>query len=186
MAKKASKKKAASKPSVVIPIGTQPLPPPPNETGRLLTPSQVAEICYISTRTLARWALAFNTSLSETASRKGRKRFFTSADVEVIRKAQEYIDDGMSITDAAVVLPIYDPEEEKGTALVLSPEAAYKLGELVTQTETMSNEITRLRDENVRLEEKNDRVNERLYKLEAQARWQRQPFWKRLFTPPEE
>ena len=178
MAKKASKKKAASKPKVVRTVGTQPLPPPQNETGRLLTPNQVAEICFISTRTLARWALAFNTSLSETASRKGRKRFFTSADVEVIRKAQEYIDDGMSIEDASAVLPIYDPEEEKGTALVLSPEAAYKLGELVTQTETMTNEITRLRDIN-------DRNEERLYKLEAQARWQRQPFWKRLFSPPE-
>ena len=83
----------------------------------------------------------------------------------------------------------FTPDEEKGTALVLSPEAAFKLGELVTQTETMNSEITRIRDVNVRLEEEKNRLERehgaRLYKLEAMARWQRQPFWKRLFSPPE-
>jgi len=189
MAKKASKQKAASKPKVVRTRGTQPPPPARLDTGRLLTPAQAAEMCSISTRTLARWALAFSDSLSEAASRKGRKRFFSSADIETLRKADAYIQDGMSIADAAALLPVIDPEEEKTTALMLSPEVALQVGQIIEVTDTLKEEMYRLRDKNdrleernIRLEQKNERNEDRLQRLEARAR---QPFWRRLFPPSE-
>ena len=190
MAKKASKKKAASKSKKVVQQtgGFNPIPPQP-DTGRLLTPAQAAQMCNISTRTLARWALAFSDSLSEHASREGRKRFFSSADIETLRKAESYIQDGMTIADAAALLPVVDPEEEKTTALMLSPEVALQVGQIIEVTDTLKEEMYRLRDKNdrleernIRLEQKNERNEDRLQRLEARAR---QPFWRRLFPPSE-
>jgi|TARA_B100001964_G_C14040431_1_gene512390 DNA-binding transcriptional MerR regulator len=175
MARKKSikpKKKAVNKTG-----GFNPVPDDRTPTSRLITPRQAAEILFISTRTLSRWSLAFHQSLSETASRKGRKRFFTSTDIQTLQKAQKLLDEGMGIEGAASSLPVIDPEEEQQTALVLSPEHAYQLGQLVTQADGLVREVDRLRTEK-------EELTYRLERLERQAAWQRQPIWKRLFSPP--
>jgi very-short-patch-repair endonuclease len=72
-----------------------------------LQPSRkVAELLFVSERTVSRWAIAFGGSLSETASRKGRKRFFTPADIAQLQKAQSLLDGGLSIEAAAGMLSL--------------------------------------------------------------------------------
>ena len=70
-----------------------------------LTPSQVASLLGVTTRTLRRWSKAFDRSLSETASRKGQKRFYQGSDVEVLRMAQEQLREGKTIAEVAENLP---------------------------------------------------------------------------------
>ena len=156
------------------------------DTARLITPRQVAEMLFISARTLSRWCIALQQSLSETASRRGRKRFFSSSDIQQLQKAQSMLNDGLTIEDAAKQLPVITPEEEQQTALVLAPEHAYQLGQLVTQAERLVREVDRLREANARLEEQNEDIRYRVERLERQAEWRKQPVWKRLFRSPNE
>lgn len=153
---------------------------------KLLNPRQVAGMLFISTRTLARWAVAFHQALSETASRKGRKRYFTSADIQQLQKAQKLLDEGIGIEETAKLLPVIDPDEAQQTALVLSPEHAYQLGQLVTQSDGLVREVDRLRTDNEKLRRDKDDITYRLERLERQAEWRQQPVWKRIFKPPDE
>lgn len=156
------------------------------DTARLITPRQVAEILFISARTLSRWCIAFEQSLSETASRRGRKRFFSSADVQQLQKAQAMLNEGLTIEDAAKQLPVITPEEAQQTALVLAPEHAYQLGQLVTQAEGLVREVDRLREREAKLEQEKEDLRFRVERLERTMEWQKQPLWKRIFSPPDE
>ena len=155
-------------------------------TARLITPRQVAEMLFISPRTLARWCIAFEQSLSETASRRGRKRFFTSADIQQLQKAQTMLNEGLTIEATAQQLPVITPEEEQQTALVLAPEHAYQLGQLVTQAEGLVQEVNRLRERGRTLEQEKEDLQYRIDRVERTVEWLKRPIWKRIFSPPDE
>ena len=139
-----------------------------------LTPSQVASLLGVTTRTLRRWSKAFDRSLSETASRKGQKRFYQGSDVEVLRMAQEQLREGKTIAEVAENLPQAATGSTE-TALTLSPEQNIVLGEVRERTR--------------HLDFVSDDHEDRLTQLEAELaymRWKSLPFWKRLGTPPPE
>ena len=141
---------------------------------RKLTPSQTAALLDVTTRTLRRWSKAFGVSLSETARRSGKKRFYQGSDVEVLRTAQDQLREGKSIAEVAASLP-QAASGSTESALVLSPEQNIVLGEVRERTR--------------HLDFVSEDHEDRLKRLEAELaymRWKALPFWKRLTTPPPE
>ncbi len=142
--KKATKAKKKTTPKKVQKKAT-----PLEGSNELLTPAQAAKMLDVSSRTLARWAVAFSKSLSETASRRGRKRFFSAYDMQQLQKASDLIQGGLTIEATADSLTIVDPAEVATTAMVLTPEVATQVGRVLDRTENMVNEVNRLRDQNI-------------------------------------
>jgi len=139
--KKATKAKKTKAPKRSVPV---------QGSSELLTPSQVASMIGTTPRTLARWAVACSHALSSTASVKGKKRFFSSYDVQQLQQLADLIKlRGLTIQAAASSLTVIedvDEEEVQGSALVLSTEAAGQVATVVERTQNMVNEINRLRD----------------------------------------
>lgn len=139
-----------------------------------LTPSQTAALLDVTTRTLRRWSKAFAGSLSETASRSGKKRFYQGSDVEVLRIAQEELRQGKTVKEVAASLPKAATGSTE-TALILSPEQNIVLGEVRERTR--------------HLDFVSEDHEDRLKQLEAELvymRWKSLPFWKRWSAPPPE
>lgn len=131
-----------------------------------LTPSQAAELLDISTRTLSRYALAFENSLSEGAGRHGKKRSWDGEDVATIRRAQALMAKGMTISDISDVLNVR-PSGDDTPATILSPEQNIVLGGMIERTRQLGDDVTS-QDE----------------RIEAIETWLRLPWWKKLFTGP--
>lgn len=139
--KKATKAKKTKAPKRSVPL---------EGSSELLTPSQVAGMIGTTPRTLARWAVACTHALSPTASVKGKKRFFSSYDVQQLQQLADLIKiQGLTIEAASTSLTVIedvDVEEVQNTALVLSTEAAGQVATVVERTQNMVNELNRLRD----------------------------------------
>jgi len=135
---------------------------------RSLTPSQCAEVLGVSTRTLRRYSSALSNSLSEPASKRGKKRFYNSQDVETLRRAQKMMRQGMRLADISEVLPIQPAGDVPDTALIYSPEQNMALGAVIERARTIG--------------ESQEEHEERLRALEE---WSRLPFWKKLTSSPE-
>ncbi|MCK5600310.1 MerR family transcriptional regulator [Candidatus Pacearchaeota archaeon] len=140
---------------------------------RRRTPCQTVEILKISTRTLRRWSAAFKIALSETASRKGRKRFFDGHDIKTLQIAQEMLNERMTLIEIAPRLTVRTSEET--TALMLPTEVSMAIGQALERTRNLV-------EDTKELEIKQDDQAERLEKLE---RWANQSWLKKLFTKPE-
>ncbi len=125
----------------------------------LLSPAQAADLLRVSTRTLRRWSATFAGSLSESGRRSGRKRAYSSQDVDTFRRAQEMLNQNLTLPEVAARLPIIEPGEPT-TALTLSPEADALI---VRMAETVADYVIRLE------------------RLEA---WARGPWWRRILGPP--
>jgi len=141
---------------------------PPVLEPQRLTPSQAASLLDISTRTLSRRALAFEISLSEGASRRGRKRSFDGEDISTLRRAQDLMDRGMTIAEVAEILSVR-PSNDESHPIVLSPESNIALGTALERTKQIGDE---LHDQDTRI----DRLE----------KWLREPWYRRLFGRPPE
>lgn len=135
---------------------------------RSLAPSQTAEVLGVSTRTLRRYSTILSNSLSESSSKRGKKRYYNSQDVETLRRAQRMMRQGMTLKDIAEVLPIQPANDVPDTAMILSSEQAVMVG--------AAYEAAR------RLEEDHKEHDERIAALE---RWSRLPWWKKITSSPE-
>lgn len=140
-----------------------------------LTPSQTAEILNVSRRTLRRWSVAFADSLSPGAARKGKRRSYDGEDVETLRRAGKFMEDGLSTKQAAEVLPVRDKNDETSTALVLAPEAQVAILQIAEKTATALERIDHVAD----------RVGDQSDELDKIRRWLELPWWKRIFSRPQ-
>ena len=138
------------------------------QEAHLLSPRQAAAQLDVSTRTLRRWSTAFQTALSRSARRKGKRRGYRSQDIATLRRAQQELARGQTLADVAPSLPVLEADVPT-TALVLSPEANLALGQALERTSRLSDSVTDHDD--------------RLAALEA---WLREPWWRRLFGRPPE
>jgi len=152
-------------------------------TGNMLTPKQAAAMVDIPTRSLRRWAKAFESALSEGArQKKGRRRSYDGQDVKMLLKAKELLSKGMSLEQVASGLPVRQVGEEP-SALVLSTEANLAVLQAVNQSARALERIDHVVDQVGTVADQVDDQNERLKQLEA---WLRQPWWRRLFTQPKD
>ncbi len=135
-------------------------------SAHLLTPKQAAAQLDISTRTLRRWSAAFATALSPSSAHKGRRRAYSSQDIETMRRAQHELAQGRTLAEIAPSLPVVDPEAP-ATALTLSTEATLALGQALERTSVLTETVS---DHDDRLEQLED--------------WLRLPWYRRFFGPP--
>jgi len=133
-----------------------------------LTPSQTAELLEVTTRTLRRYSSILSVALSPSAAQAKRKRFYSGSDVEILRRAQKMMKDGMALAEIATVLPVVPAGENESTSLTLSPEQNMALGAVVERAQRLTDEI--------------GGQGERLKRLEE---WSRLPWWKKLTSSPE-
>ena len=136
------------------------------QEAHLLSPRQAAAQLEISTRTLRRWSTAFGSALGSAARRKGKRRGYTSQDIQTLRLAQQELAQGRTLKQIAPGLPVVDASAPS-TALVLSPEANLSLGQALERTSALSVSVTD--------------HDERLADLEA---FFRLPWYRRLFGSP--
>jgi DNA-binding transcriptional MerR regulator len=106
---------------------------------------------------LRRWSAAFRDALSETASRKGRKRFFDGHDIKTLQIAQEMLNERMTLIEIAPRLTVRTSEET--TALMLPTEVSMAIGQALERTRNLV-------EDTKELEIKQDDQAERLEKLE--------------------
>jgi len=135
-------------------------------SAHLLTPKQAAAQLDISTRTLRRWSIAFSTALSPSAAHKGRRRAYSSQDIDTLRRAQHELAQGRTMAEVAPSLPVVDPEAP-ATALTLSTEASLALGQALERTSALTETVT---DHDDRLEKLEDYL--------------RLPWYRRIFGSP--
>jgi len=136
------------------------------EDATRLSPAQAAAMLDISPRTLRRWSVAFEAALSFSARRKGKRRAYSGQDIDTLRRAQQEIVSGRTLSEIAPGLPVVDPDAPT-SALVLSPEQSFVLGQLSERSDRMTETVTDHDD--------------RLAALEA---FFREPWWRRLFGSP--
>ena len=75
------------------------------------------------------------------ARRKGKRRGYTSQDIQTLRLAQQELAQGRTLKQIAPGLPVVDASAPS-TALVLSPEANLALGQALERTSTLSVSVT--------------------------------------------
>lgn len=74
------------------------------------SPKQVAETLNVSTSTVRRYAATFGDLLSEHANpESGKRRSFTTADIEKLRMIQSYLTAGLSEPEIRHQLAIQEP-----------------------------------------------------------------------------
>lgn len=139
-----------------------------------LSPKQAAHLLSISTRTLRRWAKAFKSSLSETAKRESRKRYFDGMDIETLKRAKELLDEGFTIAETATRLTVRT--DEKTHALMVPGEMAMIVGQIQERSQRLVEEI----------EKQGEIQDEQAKRLERLERWARQPWWKKIISKPED
>lgn len=137
-----------------------------------LNPAQAAHLLDIAPRTLRRWSSAFERSLGESASRKGKKRFYTGPDIEILRMAAGYLAEGKKIAEVAELLPEAELTSTE-SALILAPEQNIALGQALERTRHLGHVSE---DHEQRIKDLEAEIN--------RLRWERLPFWKKLRTPP--
>jgi len=136
------------------------------EDATRLSPAQAAAMLDISPRTIRRWSVAFESALSSSARRKGKRRAYSAQDIDTLRRAQQEIAGGRTLTEVAPGLPVVDPDAP-ASALVLSPEQSFVLGQLSERSDRMSETVAGHDD--------------RLADLETYLRL---PWYRRLFGSP--
>jgi len=136
------------------------------EDATRLSPAQAAAMLDISPRTLRRWSVAFEAALGSSARRKGKRRAYSSQDIETLRRAQQELASGRTLAEVSPGLPVVDPDAP-ASALVLSPEQSFVLGQLSERSDRMADTVTNHDD--------------RLADLEAYLRL---PWYRRLFGSP--
>jgi len=139
-----------------------------------LTPSQTAELLEVTTRTLRRYSSILSVALSPSAAQAGRKRFYSGSDVEILRRAQKMMKDGMALKEIATVLPVVPAGDDESTSLTLSPEQNMALGAVVERARQLTDELS---DQGDQLTDQ----DERLKRLEE---WYRLPWYRRIFGGP--
>lgn len=124
------------------------------------SPKQVADHLGVSSSTVRRYAATFGDMLSEYANPEtGKRRSFTSADVEVMRVIQGYLAAGLSEQETRHQLATHEPPT---AALRESAEQAY--GSSLEQTLSVLADQKQMLDAQARLIAEQ---GERIGRLEA-------------------
>ena len=129
----------------------------------MFTPAQVAQTLSVPPSTLRRWAKHFASYLSPQS---GKKRVYTIADLDTLRRIQELSAQGLSYAQIAQNLTIISAPPAD-TALVSIADFAQALESAHAQLASLQAQLTQQAEE-----------------LQAIKAWLRLPFYKRLGKKP--
>ena len=129
----------------------------------MFTPAQVAQTLSVPPSTLRRWAKHFASYLSPQS---GKKRVYTIADLDTLRRIQELSAKGLSYDQIAQTLTLVSAPPAD-TALVSVADFAQALESASAQLASLQAQIIQQAEE-----------------LDAIKAWLRLPFYKRLGKKP--
>ena len=129
----------------------------------MFTPAQVAQTLSVPPSTLRRWAKHFASYLSPQS---GKKRTYTIADIDTLRRIQELSAKGLSYAQIAQTLTLVSAPPAD-TALVSVADFAQALESASAQLASLQAQIIQQAEE-----------------LDAIKAWLRLPFYKRLGKKP--
>ena len=129
----------------------------------MLTPAQVAQTLSVPPSTLRRWAKHFASYLSPQS---GKKRSYTIADLDTLKRIQELSAKGLSYDQIAQTLSVVSAPPAD-TALISVADFAQALESAHAQLASLQAQLTQQADE-----------------LQVIKAWLRLPFYKRLGKKP--
>jgi len=129
----------------------------------MFTPAQVAQTLSVPPSTLRRWAKHFASYLSPQS---GKKRTYTIADIDTLKRIQELSAKGLSYAQTAQTLTLVSAPPAD-TALVSVADFAQALESASAQLASLQAQIIQQAEE-----------------LDAIKAWLRLPFYKRLGKKP--
>ena len=129
----------------------------------MFTPAQVAQTLSVPPSTLRRWAKHFASYLSPQS---GKKRTYTIADIDTLKRIQELSAKGLSYAQIAQTLTLVSAPPAD-TALVSVADFAQALESASAQLASLQAQIIQQAEE-----------------LDAIKAWLRLPFYKRLGRKP--
>jgi DNA-binding transcriptional MerR regulator len=129
----------------------------------MFTPAQVAQTLSVPPSTLRRWAKHFASYLSPQS---GKKRTYTIADIDTLKRIQELSAKGLSYAQIAQTLTLVSAPPAD-TALVSVADFAQALESASAQLASLQAQIIQQAEE-----------------LDAIKAWLRLPFYKRLGKKP--
>ncbi len=129
----------------------------------MFTPAQVAQTLNTPPSTLRRWAKHFASYLSPQS---GKKRVYTIADIDTLRRIQELSAQGLSYDQITQTLSIVS-QPPADTTLISIPDFAQALESAHAQLASLQAQVTQQAQE-----------------LDAIKAWLRLPFYKRLGRKP--
>lgn len=130
----------------------------------MITPGQVSESINVPASTVRRWAAKFERHLSP---RKGKKRSYTTTDLDTFRKIRDLSNSGHGLKQIAAMLDVVEIPEDKSTGLM-------NLADFVQAFEIANAKMSQLQD---RIDNQDDRIKQ----LED---WIATPFYKRIGKKP--
>lgn len=133
------------------------------------SPKQVAESLGVSGSTVRRYAATFGDLLSDYANPgAGRRRSFSSADVEMLRQIQSFLGAGLSEQEARAQLAVHRPPEVR---LRETGDSTYEtLAALADQKPLLEAQARQIADQGERigrLEVRVDRLAQEIETLKA-------------------
>lgn len=141
----------------------------------MITPAQISESLNVPPSTIRRWASIFEHHLSP---RKGKKRKYTSSDLDVFRRIKEFSNSGYSLDKIDGMLAVVEKPKDKTTALL-------SLADFTQSLELAHNQIAQLSQ--ALLDQQNkliDKLEEQSARIETLEEWIQSPWYKRIGKKP--
>lgn len=147
----------------------------------MIKPSQASEALNIPPSTLRRLAKEFENYLSPQT---GSHRSYTLEDLDTFRKIHKMLSSGMTYKEAKDKLQIIDPSENEVTDLAIVPEIINQLTLSNEIINDLQNQIDKLKIQDQNKTESIIKMNQKLEKLESLYKWDRLPWYKKIFIDP--
>lgn len=133
----------------------------------MITPKQVSDSLNVPPSTIRRWASRFEIHLSP---RRGKKRVYTTSDLDVFRRIRDYSASGFSLERISELLDVVEkPIDESKDLLVLA--------DFVQAIESAHNTIAEMRTQ---LEDQSAKIDDQSARIEALEKWINSPWYKKI------
>jgi len=137
----------------------------------MITPKQVSDSLNVPASTIRRWAARFEEYLSP---RKGKKRSYTTGDMDTFRRIRDYSAEGFSLDRIAEMLSVVESPADQSTELL-------KLSDFIQSLEIAHSTVTKLQNQ---LDENSIKLEEQQARIQALEEYIALPWYKKIVNKP--
>ena len=127
----------------------------------MITPKQVSDSLNVPPSTIRRWANRFESHLS---SRKGKKRVYTTSDLDVFRRIRDYSASGLGLDRIDELLGVVEKQEDQSKELLV-------LADFVQAIESAHNTIAQMQNQ----------IDEQSARIDSLEEYIKSPWYKKIF-----
>lgn len=137
----------------------------------MITPAQVSDSLNVPASTIRRWAARFENYLSP---RKGKKRSYTTADLDTFRRIRDYSASGFSLDRIAELLAVVESPADQSTELM-------RLSDFVQSLEIAHAAVTRLQNQ---IDDQSNQLEEQQARIQSLEEYITLPWYKKITQKP--